>query len=62
MAVVKREDDFSGYKFANDGSSVTLSVFSDREATDIVIPSHAVSYTHLDVYKRQKKIRCLLRT
>ena len=40
MAVVKREDDFSGYKFANDGSSVTLSGFSDREATDIVIPSH----------------------
>ena len=30
MAVVKREDDFSGYKFANDGSSVTLSGFSDR--------------------------------
>lgn len=40
MTVIKKEDDFSGYKFASDGSSVTLSGFFDDNATDIVIPSH----------------------
>lgn len=40
MTVVKNAEDTSGYKFGNDGKMVTLSAFSDPEATDIVIPSH----------------------
>ena len=40
MTVIKAAEDISGYKFANDGRMVTLSMFSDPEATDIVIPSH----------------------
>lgn len=40
MTVMKKAEDTSGYKFASDGKMVTLSMFSDPEATDIVIPSH----------------------
>lgn len=40
MAVIKREDDLSGYKFGNDGKSVTISAFSDREATDVIVPAY----------------------